>query len=101
MTEPVTFTLSVMFPSMLSVALYPGSTYAAPNCIVMVAFPCSVMTGGMVSATVTVRFCCIAVLLELSATSYDIVYVPNAVEFTEPLTLTLPVTFPSTSSVAL
>ena len=41
--------------------------------------------------TVTVRFCVMAALPELSVTSYCMVYVPMVVAFTAPVTVTFPV----------
>ena len=42
-------------------------------------------------ATLTVRFCGMAALPELSVTSYCMVYVPRVVAFTAPVTVTFPV----------
>ena len=48
-TQPVMATLQVMFPSTLSVAAYPGSTYAEFNGMVMFTGPDSVIMGRTVS----------------------------------------------------
>ena len=67
----------------------------------MLAEPDRVMTGGVVSATCTVRFWVTAALPELSVTSYCRVYVPSVAVSTVPVTATLAVMFPSWLSVAV
>ena len=69
--------------------------------MVMFALPYNVMTGGVASATVTVRFWVAAWFPELSVTSYDMIYVASVVVSTVPVTTTLSVMLPSTLSVAV
>ena len=68
--------------------------------IVIMWEPFSVMIGGVKSTTVTVLFCVMAILFELSVTSYDSMYVPIVEVSTIPVIMTLSVMLPSTLSVA-
>ena len=64
-TEPVTTMLAVKSPSTSSVAVAPASVKVSPTCSVIVSSPDKVITGAIVSATMTVLVS-VAVLPALS-----------------------------------
>ena len=78
-TEPEIDIDDVIFPSISSVAVAPGSVKVSPTVRLMVEEPVKVITGGVVSAaalTIIVLSTCVAAFPAASETLYDIIYVP-------------------------
>jgi len=90
----------VISPSILSVAVAPGSVKAVPNSIVIVASPINDITGAIVSSTVMVLVA-EAELSEESKTVYTMVYVPSIEVSTVPEVVIEEVISPSSSSSAV
>ena len=96
---PPTFTLQIV--SKLSLQFAQNSVYTAFFISVSGSNPTRLITGGVVSSTITVLVTSVAALSELSMTLYEIVYVPRVFISTGFMVSIFAVIFPSSLSFAV